>query len=324
MIQLWQSVPSIWFCLHPPVVVLWKNNLLFLGGGCKQVQAFTQLCLDTKGVIFFSGVGKSGFVAQKIAQTLVSTGTKAVFLSPTDALHGDIGIMGPKDILVLFSKSGATEELNRLAPCARARGAYLVGVSSLKSTNFRELCDMHVYLPLERELCPFDLAPVTSTAIQMLFGDTVAIALMQAKNLTREQYALNHPAGRIGKRLIFRVSLSVMLIYLRLLGSQFALPDDKKMLYLWLNGAWPGLQVQDVMKKGEEIPLCKEHDSIMDQLVELSIKGCGCLIVVDSYQCLLGTFTDGDLRRTLKSDREGIFHRTVGEACNRCDQLQKS
>jgi arabinose-5-phosphate isomerase len=91
---------------------------------------------------------------------------------------------------------------------------------------------MHVYLPLERELCPFDLAPVTSTAIQMLFGDTVAIALMQAKNLTREQYALNHPAGRIGKRLIFRVSLSVMLIYLRLLGSQFALPDDKKMLYL--------------------------------------------------------------------------------------------
>jgi arabinose-5-phosphate isomerase len=198
----------------------------------EQVQAFTQLCLDTKGVIFFSGVGKSGFVAQKIAQTLVSTGTKAVFLSPTDALHGDIGIMGPKDILVLFSKSGATEELNRLAPCARARGAYLVGVSSLKSTNFRELCDMHVYLPLERELCPFDLAPVTSTAIQMLFGDTVAIALMQAKNLTREQYALNHPAGRIGKRLIFRVSLSVMLIYLRLLGSQFALPDDKKMLYL--------------------------------------------------------------------------------------------
>lgn len=245
----------------------------------EQVQAFTQLCLDTKGVIFFSGVGKSGFVAQKIAQTLVSTGTKAVFLSPTDALHGDIGIMGPKDILVLFSKSGATEELNRLAPCARARGAYLVGVSSLKSTNFRELCDMHVYLPLERELCPFDLAPVTSTAIQMLFGDTVAIALMQAKNLTREQYALNHPAGRIGKRLIFRV--------------------------------------QDVMKKGEEIPLCREHDLIMDQLVELSIKGCGCLIVVDSYQRLLGTFTDGDLRRTLKSDREGIFHRTVGEACNR-------
>ena len=170
-----------------------------------QVQAFTQLCVDTKGVIFFTGVGKSGFVAQKSAQTLVSTGTKAVFLSPTDAMHGDIGIVGPKDVLVLFSKSGATEELNKLIPCARAKGAYLVGVSSFKNSNFKDSCDMHVYLPLERELCPFDLAPVTSTAIQMLFGDTVAIALMQAKNLTREQYALNHPAGRIGKRLIFRV-----------------------------------------------------------------------------------------------------------------------
>jgi arabinose-5-phosphate isomerase len=169
------------------------------------VQAFTQLCVATKGVIFFSGVGKSGFVAQKSAQTLVSTGTKAVFLSPTDALHGDIGLVGPHDVLVLFSKSGATEELNKLIPCARAKGAYLVGISSLQTSRLREMCDMHVCLPLERELCPFDLAPVTSTAIQMLFGDTVAIALMQAKNLTREQYALNHPAGRIGKRLIFRV-----------------------------------------------------------------------------------------------------------------------
>jgi len=169
------------------------------------VQAFTHLCVATTGVIFFSGVGKSGFVAQKTAQTLVSTGTKAVFLSPTDALHGDIGLVGPDDVVVLLSKSGATEELNKLVPCARAKGAYLVGISSLKNSNFREMCDMHVYLPLERELCPFDLAPVTSTAIQMLFGDTVAIALMQAKNLTREQYALNHPGGRTGKRLIFRV-----------------------------------------------------------------------------------------------------------------------
>lgn len=159
-------------------------------------------------MIFFSGVGKSGFVAQKSAQTLVSTGTKAVFLSPTDALHGDIGLVGPDDVVVLFSKSGATEELNKLIPCARAKGAYLVGISSsLKNSDFREKCDMHVHLPLERELCPFDLAPVTSTAIQMLFGDTVAIALMQAKNLTREQYALNHPGGRIGKRLVFRVRL---------------------------------------------------------------------------------------------------------------------
>ncbi|GLJ52811.1 hypothetical protein SUGI_1125060 [Cryptomeria japonica] len=202
-----------------------------------EVQAFAQVLMDAKGVIFFTGVGKSGFVAQKITQTFVSTGTKAVFLSPTDALHGDIGIVGSNDVLVLFSKSGTTEELLRLVPCARAK------------------------------------------AIQMLFGDTVAIFLMQAKNMTRDQYALNHPAGRIGKRLIFRV--------------------------------------QDVMKRQDELPLCKENDLIMDQLVELTSKGCGCLLVVDDEDHLLGTFTDGDLRRTLKSVREGVFKITVGQMCNR-------
>ncbi|XP_059069991.1 probable arabinose 5-phosphate isomerase [Cryptomeria japonica] len=244
-----------------------------------EVQAFAQVLMDAKGVIFFTGVGKSGFVAQKITQTFVSTGTKAVFLSPTDALHGDIGIVGSNDVLVLFSKSGTTEELLRLVPCARAKGAYLVGITNLKNSQLGNACDMHVHLPLERELCPFDLAPVTSTAIQMLFGDTVAIFLMQAKNMTRDQYALNHPAGRIGKRLIFRV--------------------------------------QDVMKRQDELPLCKENDLIMDQLVELTSKGCGCLLVVDDEDHLLGTFTDGDLRRTLKSVREGVFKITVGQMCNR-------
>ncbi|KAH7288569.1 hypothetical protein KP509_31G032000 [Ceratopteris richardii] len=244
-----------------------------------QVHAFTRLCFHAKGSIFFSGVGKSGFVAQKISQTLVSTGTKAAFLNPTDALHGDIGIVGSHDVVVLLSKSGATEELLRLVPCARAKGAYLVGVTCLKGSNLGQVCDMHVYLPLERELCPFDLAPVTSTTIQMLFGDTVAIALMQAKNMTKEQYALNHPAGRIGKRLI--------------------------------------LKVQDVMRKGHEVPICRENDLMMEQLPELTSKGCGCLIVVDEDYHLLGTFTDGDLRRTLKSYGERIFHLTVGKICNR-------
>ncbi|GLJ17291.1 hypothetical protein SUGI_0300140 [Cryptomeria japonica] len=254
-------------------------NYFFSHVEYSEVQDFARVLMDAKGVIFFTGVGKSGFVAQKISQTFVSTGTKAVFLSPTDALHGDIGIVGSNDVLVLFSKSGTTEELLRLVPCARAKGAYLVGITNLKNSQLGNACDMHVHLPLERELCPFDLAPVTSTAIHMLFGDTVAIALMQAKNMTREQYALNHPAGRIGKRLIFRV--------------------------------------QDVMKRQDELPLCKENDLIMDQLVELTSKGCGCLLVVDDEDHLLGTFTDGDLRRTLKSVREGVFKITVGQMCNR-------
>ncbi|EYU22259.1 hypothetical protein ABFS82_09G006100 [Erythranthe guttata] len=254
-------------------------NHFFQNLDISQTLAFTETLLNAKGTIFFSGVGKSGFVAQKISQTLVSLGIRSGFLSPVDALHGDIGILSSRDLLVLFSKSGNSEELLKLVPCAKTKGVYLISVTSVKPNGLMRVCDLNVHLPLERELCPFDLAPVTSTAIQMVFGDTVAIALMGARNLSKEQYAANHPAGRIGKSLIFKV--------------------------------------KDLMKKKQELPVCREHDLIMDQLVELSSKGCGCLLVVDDDYHLLGTFTDGDLRRTLKASGEGIFKLTVGEMCNR-------
>ncbi|KAI3968816.1 hypothetical protein MKX01_028966 [Papaver californicum] len=239
-------------------------NYFFQNLDLSQTLTFTQTLLNSKGTIFFSGVGKSGFVSQKISQTLVSLGIRSSFLSPTDALHGDIGILSRSDILVLFSKSGNTEELMKLVPCAKAKGAYLISVTSYQGNLLSGVCDFNVHLPLERELCPFDLAPVTSTAIQMVFGDTVAIALMSAKNLSKDEYA-----------------------------------------------------VKDVMKKQEELPLCKEGDMIMDQLVEPTSKGCGCLLVIDDEHHLVGTFTDGDLRRTLKASGEGIFKLTVGKMCNR-------
>ncbi|XP_042014372.1 probable arabinose 5-phosphate isomerase [Salvia splendens] len=254
-------------------------NHFFQNLDISQTLAFTEALLKAEGTIFFSGVGKSGFVAQKISQTLVSLGIKSGFLSPVDALHGDIGILSAEDLLVLFSKSGNSEELLKLAPCARAKGVYLISVTSVAPNGLTRMCDLNVHLPLERELCPFDLAPVTSTAIQMVFGDTVAIALMGARNLSKEEYASNHPAGRIGKCLIFKV--------------------------------------KDVMKKKDELPVCREQDLIMDLLVELTSKGCGCLLVINDDYHLLGTFTDGDLRRTLKASGEGIFKLTVGEMCNR-------
>ncbi|KAJ9696942.1 hypothetical protein PVL29_008937 [Vitis rotundifolia] len=256
-------------------------NFFFHNLDLNQTLIFTQTLLKIEGTIFFTGVGKSGFVAQKISQTLVSLGIRASFLSPVDALHGDIGILcgGASDAVVFFSKSGNSEELLKLVPCAKAKGAYLISVTSTEDNLLRAVCDLNVHLPLERELCPFDLAPVTSTAIQMVFGDTVAVALMGARNLTRDEYAANHPAGRIGKSLIFKV--------------------------------------KDVMKKQDELPVCKEGDLIMDQLVELTSKGCGCLLVIDDEYHLIGTFTDGDLRRTLKASGEGIFKLTVGQMCNR-------
>ncbi|PON81748.1 Phosphosugar isomerase [Trema orientale] len=254
-------------------------NFFFQNLDISQTLAFTKTLLDSAGTVFFSGVGKSGFVARKISQTLVSLGVPSGFLNPVDALHGDIGILTKRDVLVLFSKSGNTDELLRLVPCAKAKGAFLISVTSVQGNALAGVCDMNVHLPLERELCPFDLAPVTSTAIQMVFGDTVAIALMGARNLTKEEYACNHPAGRIGKSLIFKV--------------------------------------KDLMKKQNELPVCKETDLIMDQLVELTSKGCGCLLVIGEDYHLIGTFTDGDLRRTLKASGEAIFKLTVGEMCNR-------
>ncbi|CAI0386146.1 unnamed protein product [Linum tenue] len=170
-------------------------NYFFRHLDLSQALSFSQTLLNTTGTIFFSGVGKSGFVANKISQTLVSLGIRASFLNPVDALHGDIGALSSLDVLVLFSKSGNTDELLRLVPCARA--------------------------------------------------------------------------------------------------------------------------VKDVMKKQNELPVCREGDLIMDQLVELTSKGCGCLLVVDPDHHLIGTFTDGDLRRTLKASGEAIFKLTVGEMCNR-------
>ncbi|KAF8392181.1 hypothetical protein HHK36_022523 [Tetracentron sinense] len=246
-------------------------NFFFQNLDLSQTLTFTQALLNAKGTIFFTGVGKSGFVAQKISQTLVSLGIRSRFLSPVDALHGDIGILSKSDLLVFLSKSGNTEELLKLVPCAKAKGVFLISLTSSERNLLTNVCDLNVYLPLERELCPFDLAPVTSTAIQMVFGDTVAIALMGARNLTQDEYAANHPAGRIGKSLIFK----------------------------------------------EELPVCRERDLIMDQLVELTSKGCGCLLVIDEECHLIGTFTDGDLRRTLKASGEGIFKLTVGEMCHR-------
>ncbi|KAH0462669.1 hypothetical protein IEQ34_010244 [Dendrobium chrysotoxum] len=245
-----------------------------------QAQAFAQALIDAPGAVFFSGIGKSGFVAHKLSQTLASLGyTRSSYLPPVDALHGDIGALFPSDLLVLISKSGSSDELLKLVPCARAKGARLISITSVQSNPLAALCDMNVHLPLEKEACPFGLAPVTSTAIQMVFGDTIVAAIMRVRKLTKEQYARNHPAGKIGKSLIFKV--------------------------------------KDLMKKREDLPLCKEGDMIMDQLTELTSKGCGCLLVINAENRLIGTFTDGDLRRTLKSNGEGIFKLTVGEMCNR-------
>ena len=211
--------------------------------------------------------------------TLVSTGTKSTFLNPIDALHGDIGMLTEEDILVLLSKSGSSEELINLIPFAEAKGARIYGVTSNKTSKIAQKSHAHIQLPLERELCPFNLAPVTSATIQMLFGDTCAVAIMCAKSFSSEDYAKNHPAGRIGKRLTLTVS--------------------------------------DVMIR-DQLPLVTPDDNGMEALVALagSSKGCGCLLVVDELNNFLGTFSDSDLRRALADKSDDALLLSVKQLMN--------
>lgn len=222
-----------------------------------------------EGVIFFTGIGKSGFVSQKIATTMMSTGTKALYLSPIDALHGDIGMISAKDILVILSKSGETEELLQLLPSIRNKGAKIFAVVSNKQSRLAKASDLAIELPCQAELCPFDLAPTISTEIQLLFGDVLAMALMQEKQFSIREYAENHPAGRIGKR--------------------------------------STITVRDLMLDLKNTPLCRPKDKLQDVLADFSSKRCGCLVVIDPDMSLKGIFTDGDLRRALQNKGESIL-----------------
>jgi len=216
-----------------------------------------------RGLIIVTGVGKSGLIAKKIAVTLTSTGTRALYLSPTDAMHGDLGIVQRGDVLVALSKSGESDELVTLVPFLRSRGAQVVAVTSNRDSRLALASDYTLELPVAGELCPFNMAPTVSTVCQTIVGDLLAIALMRMKNLSLDDYAKSHPAGRIGKRITVKVS--------------------------------------DLMLKDDALPLCAPKDVLVDVLVELSDKKCGCLLVVDVEKRLLGIFTDGDLRRSLQT-----------------------
>lgn len=225
-------------------------------------ERFLQRLYECKGIIFFTGIGKSGLVAKKVAVTMTSTGTRALYLSPTNALHGDIGMVSPNDTFVIYSKSGESDELLNLIPYLRNKKVFITGLICKENSRIGNLCDDTIILPLESELDPHNLSPTTSTTIQMAFGDIIAMGLMEKKEFQIDQYKLNHPAGRIGKRML--------------------------------------LKVEDLMLTHDKIPLCTPDDKLVEKLVELSNKQCGCILVQDPSGALIGIFTDGDLRRSLQ------------------------
>ena len=249
-------------------------NFFFDNLDIEKANEILDLFTTCKNNIIFTGIGKSAIIAKKIAQTMLSTGSKAIYLSAVDALHGDIAIISKDDIFTILSRSGETKELIDLIFYVKKRKAKVIAILSNKNSKIAKISDCFIDLPLEKELCPYNLAPTTSTTIQLIFGDILTVALMQKnKKFSINEYALNHPSGAIGMQI--------------------------------------NLKVEDLMIKGEKLPICRENDLIKDILPALSLKKCGCLLIVDEKNMLQGIFTDGDLRRVLQKENLEFFNKKM-------------
>lgn len=236
------------------------------------------LMLDCRGRVVVSGMGKSGHIGRKIAATLASTGTPAFFVHPGEASHGDLGMITDKDVVLALSNSGETDELLTILPLIRRQGIPLIGMSGNPKSTLARLADVHVDVSVPAEACPLNLAPTTSTTAALVMGDALAIALLEARGFTAEDFARSHPAGTLGRRLLLRIS--------------------------------------DVMHVGEQVPAVAESASISETLVEMTRKGLGMAAVVDTDHRLMGIFTDGDLRRTLDDDQIDLRTTSVRSLMN--------
>lgn len=244
----------------------------------EKAEAFLQQMVCCEGLFCFTGVGKSGYIAQKIVATLLSMGIKAFYLAPLDGLHGDVGVLSSKDLLICLSKSGQTEELLDLIHAARAKGTRVGVLTGNGRSPLASEADFFLELPTPKELGPFELAPTTSTEIQLLIGDALAIGLIQARQIDLETFAKNHPGGQIGKRL--------------------------------------RLKVRDLMLPPPQTPLCSPDHLLGEVLADFSAKHCGCMVVVNEKSELKGIFTDGDLRRAFTAKGEGVLKEKLSALMN--------
>jgi len=221
-----------------------------------------QILYECKGRVVLTGMGKSGLIARKIVATLNSTGTASIYLHPTDALHDDLGMVRKEDVVIMISKSGATEELANLIPMLKRLNVKLIAMAGNKDSRLRAECDVLLNISVKEEACPFDLAPTSSSTAALVMGDALAVVLLQMREFTEEDFAVLHPGGSLGKRL--------------------------------------SLSIKEIMHKGDSIPVVNEDASIKDVIFEISSKRLGTTTVVDKNGCLAGVVTDGDLRRLLE------------------------
>lgn len=219
------------------------------------------MLLGCQGRVVVTGIGKSGHIAKKIAATLASTGTPAFFMHGAEAIHGDLGMLTRQDIVLAISYSGAAHELITILSVAKRMGARLISVTGHPQSELARNADLHLNAHVEQEACPLNLAPTASTTAALVLGDALAVACLEARGFSREDFARSHPGGALGRRLL--------------------------------------TFVRDVMRQGDALPIVAATTPVPEALVEMSAKGMGMTIVVDDQRLPIGIFTDGDLRRLI-------------------------
>ena len=216
---------------------------------------------NCKGKLIIIGVGKSGHIANKLAATFSSTGTPSFFVHASEAMHGDIGVISKKDAILLISNSGCTPEIISILPNLKKIGCLILSLCGSKKSKIYEDADISLSINIKKEACPLNLAPTSSTSVTLVLGDIIAIILMKMRNFKSEEFAKNHPGGRLGKNL--------------------------------------NLKIKDIMRSGKDIPLIKNQEKLKDVLIEMTNKNMGCVIIANHKNNAVGFFTDGDLRRAI-------------------------
>lgn len=233
--------------------------------------------LACPGKVVVTGVGKSGIVARKIAATMVSTGTPALFLHGADGMHGDVGIIGKDDVVLAIGKSGESDELIAMLQVARRRGATVVAVTAQRQSSMARYADFVLHTPIREEACPFNIAPTCSTTAALVVGDALAMALMKLRHVQPDDFAFNHPGGQLGKRLL--------------------------------------LTVGDIMRSGDANPVVAVSSDVRVMLTEITRQRAGAVSIIDEAHHLLGLVTDYDIRHILESGRD-VFGLTIPTIMN--------
>lgn len=241
--------------------------------------AACRLMLAARGRVVCTGMGKSGHIARKIAATLASTGTPAFYVHPGEAAHGDLGMITDADVVLALSYSGESDEILLLLPVLRRQGNKLIAMTGRTRSTLAREADVHLDVSVPAEACPLALAPTSSTTASLAMGDALAVALLEARGFTADDFARSHPAGALGRRLL--------------------------------------LHIADIMHAGDDVPRVAADASISEALVEMSRKRLGMTAIVDAENRLIGLYTDGDLRRTLDDHRFDVRNARIVEVMTR-------